>query len=527
MNPENDRFRDFLGVTRFHRAGYTGKRGLTASGEDFENAGKQEHQYRSWETFKEFAPDREVIHLDWLGEAFNCESVPQIAELKVDTMWTSKSSSTSGVMYDEALESVSAFFTSFMSTGNDGAGGYNAALDAELIYGVGAYLLMAEGGAVVPAAYTSVTDKVDFCAPTMVWAGAAPFSGTSCAAAVLCGMAALVNDFFIAQTGKPLSSRAMYQFFKDHCRDVGAEGKDTKCGWGAPILPDPAEIDVEKYGGKTGMIEVKYMTENPCFGAQRRQITPRYLIIHSTGSPIPSKEDLFRRWNKADAQLSIHAAADGDGVLITLPLNLRGWHVGELGNGETVGLEICEGPRIRYLGGETIDQTKYNPKDPENIAWFERCWENALAGAAYICRETGLPTYCAISHAEAYKMGLASNHGDPEHWFRLFGKTMDGFRAALKERLEDEDMDMKGLVELVKNATDEERTALQAALGNPTYARIDDVPEYWREETRALMAVGAIDGGTPAETNPSDVNMSRDALKAAVICKRYIDGKEV
>jgi hypothetical protein len=65
------------------------------------------------------------------------------------------------------------------------------------------------------------------------------------------------------------------------------------------------------------------------------------------------------------------------------------------------------------------------------------------------------------------------------------------------------------------------------ARNNPTYSDIEDVPEYWQAETRALMAVGAIDGGTPAETNPSDVNMSRDALKAAVICKRYIDGKEV
>jgi hypothetical protein len=42
----------------------------------------------------------------------------------------------------------------------------------------------------------------------------------------------------------------MYQFLKDCSKDVYTEDKDTKTGWGTPILPDPATIDVVKYGGE-------------------------------------------------------------------------------------------------------------------------------------------------------------------------------------------------------------------------------------------------------------------------------------
>jgi N-acetylmuramoyl-L-alanine amidase len=105
-------------------------------------------------------------------------------------------------------------------------------------------------------------------------------------------------------------------------------------------------------------IEIRYMTENPCFGAKRRLISPSYIIVHSTGCAISSKENLFARWNKSSAAVSVHGMVDAGGVLITLPLNYRGWHVGALGNGKTVGFEVCEGPNMAYMGGSTIDTSR-------------------------------------------------------------------------------------------------------------------------------------------------------------------------
>jgi len=254
MLPDNERFRDFLGVTAWHKAGYTGKRGLTASAESFDGG----HGYQTYSVFKEIAPDREAVTLtmssvdsaDGFRSKFIDEGIPTILDRRVDTMWGSISLSTDGAVYDEPLQPVLPFFTFFMSAGNDGADAYNQTLESGCIYGVGAYYLMYGTNDMNPANYSSVTDEVDFCAPTNVWVDGAPFSGTSCAAPVLAGMAALVNDFFLDKTGKPLSSEMMYQFFKDHCTDLKTAGKDTKTGWGAPILPPPETVDIERYAGK-------------------------------------------------------------------------------------------------------------------------------------------------------------------------------------------------------------------------------------------------------------------------------------
>jgi hypothetical protein len=67
----------------------------------------------------------------------------------------------------------------------------------------------------------------------------------------------------------------------------------------------------------------------------------------------------------------------------------------------------------------------------------KRTYEAAVELFAYLCKEYNLdPTAdgVIVSHAEGYKRGIASNHGDPEHlWNQLnTGYTMDGFRKAVK-----------------------------------------------------------------------------------------------
>lgn len=53
---------------------------------------------------------------------------------------------------------------------------------------------------------------------------------------------------------------------------------------------------------------------------------------------------------------------------------------------------------------------------------------------------------------------------------------------------------------------------------NPLYKTIDDVPDYWKQDVRALLDCGAINGGTA--DNPDDVNMRDEALKAAIVAYR-------
>ena len=60
---------------------------------------------------------------------------------------------------------------------------------------------------------------------------------------------------------------------------------------------------------------------------------------------------------------------------------------------------------------------------------------------------------------------------------------------------------------------------------NPIYKDVKDVPSYWREQAQAMLDAGAINGGTPAEENPTDMNIRKETLKAAIIATAYHDAK--
>ena len=56
-----------------------------------------------------------------------------------------------------------------------------------------------------------------------------------------------------------------------------------------------------------------------------------------------------------------------------------------------------------------------------------------------------------ICHAEGFKRGIASNHGDIIHWWSKFGYTMDDFRRDVAEKMEDEDMTQEKFNEMMDN----------------------------------------------------------------------------
>lgn len=71
--------------------------------------------------------------------------------------------------------------------------------------------------------------------------------GTSFASPMFCGMLALVQDFFLSNTGQTLNQDQMYRFVLDNAIDLGDEGKDELYGHGIFVLPNPDEIEIEKY----------------------------------------------------------------------------------------------------------------------------------------------------------------------------------------------------------------------------------------------------------------------------------------
>mgnify|MGYP004677982939 CR=1 FL=1 len=271
MEPRNDYIRDFLGVTAWHRAGYTGKRGLTLTAEPLGTAGT--HAAKTLAAFREIAPERRVEYLRFTDSSTQAAEFCDRAEASgADTMYMSLTSS-SGSGGTEILDALMPRrMTFFAAAGNDAGEAYNRRTEAETIYAVGACTLKysaSVNGKPAPGAklildtadYTSVSEFVDFASITEFFVDGAYFDGTSCAAPVLCGMAALVNEFFIERTGRPLRAEAMYRFFAEHCVDVATPGKDTDTGYGVPVLPPPEFINLWDYQEEAKTVTVHQLVE--------------------------------------------------------------------------------------------------------------------------------------------------------------------------------------------------------------------------------------------------------------------------
>lgn len=61
---------------------------------------------------------------------------------------------------------------------------------------------------------------------------------------------------------------------------------------------------------------------------------------------------------------------------------------------------------------------------------------------------------------------------------------------------------------------------LDEALG-PFIKTIDQLPAWGQREMRLILDCGAIDGGTPADKNPDDINMRQELIRVLIGAKRF------
>lgn len=174
---------------------------------------------------------------------------------------------------------------------------------------------------------------------------------------------------------------------------------------------------------------------NACF-QEGKKMKPKGIMIHSTGCNNPNLkryvgpddgilgENIYNNhWNNAfpgGKSICCHAfiGKDKNGEIRTykiLPWNMVGWHCGGTANQTHIGIEICE---------DTTDTEHYR-----------KTFREAVEVAAYLCRIWQIEPKNIISHKEGHAKGLASNHGDPEHWWAKYYMTMEGFRAEVAREL--------------------------------------------------------------------------------------------
>ena len=154
--------------------------------------------------------------------------------------------------------------------GNDGEDGVLDVVKNDVFKAVAAYKLYC--GKPKKETFSSVGEEVDFASLDNLRASwdNKRHTGTSYSAPIFAGMAGLVQDFFIAKTGKQLEYEKLLEFIKDNCIDVDEEGKDEKSGYGLFILPDPNSINISKYADvkeeDEHMMTYKTLNDVPAWG---------------------------------------------------------------------------------------------------------------------------------------------------------------------------------------------------------------------------------------------------------------------
>ena len=178
------------------------------------------------------------------------------------------------------------------------------------------------------------------------------------------------------------------------------------------------------------------LTENECYKVGRK-IKPRGIMVHSTGANnsylrryvgpddgILGENQYNNHWNQhrpSGRQVCVHAFIGKlkNGTIATyqtLPWDHRGWHAGGYANNSHIGFEICE---------DNLSDASY----------FNAIYKEATELCAHLCNLYDLTEKDIIGHYEGYQKKIASNHGDPRHWFSRHGKSMDTFRSDVKKLL--------------------------------------------------------------------------------------------
>ncbi len=179
-----------------------------------------------------------------------------------------------------------------------------------------------------------------------------------------------------------------------------------------------------------------FLTKNECYKAGRK-IKPMGIMVHSTGANNPNlkryvgpddgllgQNQYNNHWNQPrpdGRQVCVHAfigkLKDGSiATYQTLPWNHRGWHAGGDATNTHIGFELCE--------DNLTDKT-----------YFNKVYKEADELATYLCKQYKLTEKNIIGHYEGYQQKIASNHGNPRHWFSKYGKSMATFRADVKKEL--------------------------------------------------------------------------------------------
>ncbi len=242
-----------------------------------------------------------------------------------------------------------------------------------------------------------------------------------------------------------------------------------------------------------------YAVKNLCYIAAQKMI-PQGIVVHSTGANNPNLKRYVdavdevgvnqygNHWNTAKPDgrnVCVHAFIGCDKnkqvrVAEILPLDICCWGVGSGNKGSYnynpayIQFEVCED----------------GLKDKD---YYQKAFSVAAEYCAELCKTYNISIDKIVGHCEAYRLGYGSNHGDPEHWMKNFGETMDDFRMHVSEILKRNDGKRENKEETVTQDKSIEKGDLVSISTDATYFSGKSVPVWVKSQNWYVAAEPAGD----------------------------------
>jgi N-acetyl-anhydromuramyl-L-alanine amidase AmpD len=231
----------------------------------------------------------------------------------------------------------------------------------------------------------------------------------------------------------------------------------------------------------------------------RKQLNAVGSVVHETATPNASDENEYSYFNNAYRGASAHAFVDCDSISQLIPWDEQAWHAGGTANRTRIGIELCH----------YDDETRFNE------VWKGAVWLFAWVHVNII-KQTTINTDNLMSHAEVSNKWHETNHQDPISYFAQFGKTVNDFRNAVQNEINnmikpniEEEVKVKNLV-VYGNSIDRRASEYLADyLGCPT---LDGNIPYDYSNIENVICVGG---------KPKDLDWTSYAKKIITGSDRY------
>ena len=235
-----------------------------------------------------------------------------------------------------------------------------------------------------------------------------------------------------------------------------------------------------------------------------------FIVMHYVGAVSTARNNGQYYGSTPNIGASAHFFVDEHCIVSSVPLSLAAGHCG---------LDYSGGKAPYWNGRGTYSTNRRSigiemccKKDSKGNWYIEpETVTRAVGLVKWLMQEYSIPAENVIRHYDVcWKNCPAPWCEHPEQW------------TSFKNRIVQEDEDMiseKQMNELKRYITE----TVNAAVPKVVYGDIKDVPDYWEGGIQKLLDLNVIDGGTLAEVNDHDVNLTRTEAKMAAILVRLFD----